>query len=277
MRGVVSAGMVWALEDLGLTHAFDAIYGASAGAFNAAYFLARQAGLGATIYLEDINTRAFIDFARPLRGRPIVDLAYLLDDVARRRKRLDVDRVLTSPTSLSVLATDVDRRESVTFGAFATSDALFGALRAGATMPVVAGGPFEFDGRRFLDASLSEPIPLAAAETGGHTHVVALLTRNGVMRPRPSAFDRYYVGPRLRAISPELAARYLARSRPYAATLEAIDSGLGFGGSASVLGIRAAGPPVARLERRRPVLAAAAQHGYDAVMAVFGDARSAAD
>ena len=35
MRGVVSAGMVWALEELRLTSAFDVVYGSSAGALNA--------------------------------------------------------------------------------------------------------------------------------------------------------------------------------------------------------------------------------------------------
>ena len=107
MRGVVSAGMVWALEDLGYTHAFDAVYGSSAGAINSAYFLAGQAAVGTTIYYEDINNRSFINLSRPLRGRPIVNLGFLLDDVARNRKRLDVDRVLQSRTPLSVLATDI--------------------------------------------------------------------------------------------------------------------------------------------------------------------------
>src|SRR5262245_41451751 len=64
MRGVVSAGMVWALEDLGLTGAFDAIYGSSAGSINAAYFLGGQAGLGTRIYYEDINNARFIDLRR---------------------------------------------------------------------------------------------------------------------------------------------------------------------------------------------------------------------
>ena len=86
MRGVISAGMVSALETLGLTHAFDGIYGSSAGAINAAYFLAGQAAVGTAIYYEDINNRQFIDLRRALTGRPIVDLGFLLDDVARQRK-----------------------------------------------------------------------------------------------------------------------------------------------------------------------------------------------
>jgi predicted patatin/cPLA2 family phospholipase len=273
MRGVVSAGMVWALEDLGYAHAFDAVYGSSAGAINAAYFLAGQAGLGTTIYFEDINTRAFIDLSRAWRGLPIVDLRFLLDDVARRRKPLDVGRVIESTTPLSVLATDVDSRASVAFRDFGTAEQLFAALRAGATMPVVAGGPFDYDGRRLLDASLSEPIPLPTAEAHGHTHIVILLTRSGAMNGRPSAFDRYFVGPRLRRISPELASRYLSRSGPYSTLIDAIDAGTGISGLASVLGIRVDGLDVSKLETRREVLAQAARRGYDTAMSTFSDAR----
>lgn len=269
MRGVISAGMVWALEELGCTTAFDAVYGSSAGAINAAYFLAGQAGVGTTIYSEDINTRSFIDLSRPLIGRPIVNLGFLLDDVARYRKHLDTDRVITSDTPLSVLATDVDSRTSVTFRGFDTAERLFGALRAGATMPVIAGGPFEYSGRRLLDASLSEPIPLRTAESQGHTHIIALLTRSGSMHSQPSAFDRYFVGPRLRRISPELATRYLSRSGPYSAVIQAIDSGRGLSGRATVQGIRVNDLRISKLERRREVLAQAARLGYAAVMAAF--------
>jgi predicted patatin/cPLA2 family phospholipase len=270
MRGVISAGMVWALEDLGFTSAFDAVYGASAGAINAAYFLAGQAGVGTTIYFEDINNRSFIDLSRALRGRPIVNLGFLLDDVARNRKRLDTTRVLASATPLTVLATDVDSHAAVAFRGFSSPEQLFGALRAGATMPVVAGAPCRFDGRRLLDASLSEPIPLPTAEAGGHTHIVVLLTRSGAMQERPSAFDRYFVGPRLRRISPDLATRYLTRSGPYKTIVEAIEAGNGVSGHASVTGVRVEGLRVSKLECRHDVLSRAARQGYAAAMALFG-------
>jgi predicted patatin/cPLA2 family phospholipase len=266
MRGVISAGMVSALGDLGYLRAFDAVYGSSAGAINAAYFLAGQAGLGTTIYYEDINNRAFISLRRAAAGRPIVDLAYLLDDVVIHRKRLDVDRVLSSPTPLSVLATDLDTRASRVLGPFDDAVRLFGALRASATMPVVAGGPFVHEQRRYLDASLSEPIPVPTAEARGHTHVLALLTRSGAMRPHPSAFDRYFVGPRLRRISPALATQYLDRAGPYSALLRAIDAGRGPLGRAEVVGLRVEGLRVSKLECRAAILKAAAASGYRTVL-----------
>jgi predicted patatin/cPLA2 family phospholipase len=270
MRGVISAGMVSALEVLGFAGAFDRVYGSSAGAINAAYFLAGQARIGTSIYYEDINNRRFIDLRRALQGRAIVNLEFLLGDVAVRRKQLDVDRVLRSRSPLSVMATDVESEASVPLAAFENAEQLFGALRAGATMPVVAGDPHLYRGRRYLDASLTQPIPVLTAESDGHTHVVVLLTRDGGMESRPSAFDRYFVGPRLRRLSPGLADRYLTRAGPYAQLIHLIGSGKGPLGRADVLGVSVPGLRISKLERRADVLRTGAQLGYDAIMRTLG-------
>ena len=45
MRGTISAGMALALDELGLVSAFDAVYGASAGAITGAWLLSRPQGL----------------------------------------------------------------------------------------------------------------------------------------------------------------------------------------------------------------------------------------
>ena len=270
MRGVVSAGMVSALEELGLTHAFDAVFGSSAGAINGAYFLAGQAVLGTGIYSEDINNRSFIDLARPLRGRPIVDLGFLLNDVARRRKPLKVDRVLSSPAPLVVMATDVAGASRAALKGFADGDALLIALRAGATMPIVAGAPVSYAGRAYLDASLTEPIPVPVAESDGFSHVLALLTRPADAVPaRGGALDRYYVIPRLRRLSPALADLYAARSGPYGAVLQQIGLGRGPAGQAAVLGLRPTLPEVSKLEKDANRLREAARHGFEVVMRAF--------
>jgi predicted patatin/cPLA2 family phospholipase len=271
MRGVVSAGMVAALEHLGFTNAFDAVYGSSGGAINGAYFLAGQARLGATIYSEDINNRRFIDLWRPLRGRPIVDLGFLLDEVARRRKPLATDRVLASASPLTAMATDVATAARATLRHFADADDLLAALRAGATMPVIAGPPVSFAGRQYLDASLTEPIPVPIAEAEGCSHILALLTRPQASAGGRSRLDRFYVVPRLRRLSPDLAARYAARSGPYNALLDRIAAGQGPGGRARVLGLRPRLPEISKLERDADRLRAAARHGFEVVLQAFGE------
>ena len=140
-------------------------------------------------------------------------------------------------------------------------------------MPVVAGGPHLYGGRRYLDASISEPIPVPTAERDGHTHVLALLTRSGAMRPRPSALDRYYVAPRLRRISPNLARQYLTRAAPYDELIRHIDAGTGPLGRSHV---RSPSEPTtvtsAVSSAAGSVLEDGARRGYAAVMALF-DAR----
>ena len=269
MRGVVSAGMVSALESLELTHAFDAVYGSSAGAINAAYFLAGQAALGTTIYSEDINNRSFIDMRRAVGTKPIVDLSFLLDDVAHRRKPLDYARVLAARAPLTVVATDVATGERVALGPFTTPADLRSALRASATMPIFAGQPVSHGGREYFDASLTEPIPVATAEAAGHTHVLALLTRPSDAERRTTWFDRLYVLPRLKRISPALALKYRHRGAPYAALLAVIAAGRGPGGRAIVCGVRPEAPAVDLLETDAALLRSAATRGYAAVMSVF--------
>src|SRR5918994_1059055 len=51
------------------------------------------------------------------------------------------------------------------------------ALRASATLPLLAGPPVEIDGRRLLDAGLSAAIPFRAALADGATHVLVLRSR----------------------------------------------------------------------------------------------------
>src|SRR3954470_24902768 len=78
MRGVVSAGMTAALERLGLTPCFDLVVGASAGAINGAALLAGVAVEGAATYCGPLASRSFVNPARVLRGRPVIDVNYVL-------------------------------------------------------------------------------------------------------------------------------------------------------------------------------------------------------
>jgi predicted patatin/cPLA2 family phospholipase len=272
MRGVVSAGMVSALEALGLGCAFDAVYGSSAGALNAAYFVAGQAALGTTIYYEDINNRRFIDFGRAFGRRPILNLDFLIDEVVLRRKRLDTARVLSSRSVLSVLATDVSTAAAHRLDKFEDEGALVAAMRASATMPILAGGPSAFGARRYFDASLSEPIPLPTAEADGHSHILVLLTRPSHAKRSLSLIDRVLVVPRLHRYSPELAGKFVGRGEPYRTLLDHINAGAGPSGRAAVVGIRPGGAEISHLERRRDRLEGGAERGYRAVMDAFGEA-----
>jgi len=277
MRGVVSAGMVAALEQLGLLNVFDRVYGSSAGAMNGAFFVAGQAAFGTTIYYENINNEKFIDFRRQWGRRPVLDLDYLVWDVMCGPKRLDVARVLASPIEFRLLATETATGRRADFGSWTNSDDFLGGLRAGASMPFVSGPPYAYRGRCYWDALLSEPIPARIAEDDGFTHLLVLLTRPaGAPGPRLSMTDRVYMMPRLRRVSPALAKRYAERPREYADLVAGLDRGRAPGGRASVLAVAPREHTVGKLERDRTRLIAAASAGMLAVFDALGHPRAVA-
>lgn len=270
MRGVISAAMVLGLEQLGLLNAFDRVYGSSAGAINGAYFLAGQAAFGTTTYYENINNSRFINFWRPLLGRPVVDVDFAIWHAMTQEKPLDTSRVIACAIPLYVVATNADSGEREIISDWSNADDLLHALRASATMPIVAGQPYQHRGKRYYDALLAEPIPVPAAEDQGCTHILALLTRPEGNRALPlSWFERRMLAPRLRRGSPALADLYVTRPDRYAALLRCLDKGVGPSGRAQVEVIRPVGPALSRFERRRESLVAAAAQGLHAVLDVF--------
>ena len=216
MRGVVSAGMLAALEKLGFQGAFDAVYGSSAGAINGAYFAAKQVSDSIGIYYEDINNRRFISLARSFTRRPVMSLSYLLDEVMVRHKVLDWQAVLDSSVQLKILASSLRDLRVRLFDSFSSRAHLFAALRASSSIPLLAGPPAEVDGERFLDALLFEPIPYRTALADGCTHVLVLLTRpNGSLNGEPTFFERHVIARWIASLEPRLRQPYLAQERGY--------------------------------------------------------------
>src|ERR1700761_6848691 len=106
MRGVVSAGMTAAIEQLGMRDAFDEVHGASAGAFNSAFLLAGQAAYLTALYPHGFGDPRFVSLRRVLRGHPLFDMDYVVGHVWREQRPLRVDEILSSAIELHCTATD---------------------------------------------------------------------------------------------------------------------------------------------------------------------------
>ncbi len=140
MRGCVAAGMVAAIQHLGLTDGLDAVYGSSAGSLVGAYLLARQVPrYGCSIYYETLPNAGerFIDLKNIMRslglgwmrltptgvrdmlkrtlGMPVLNLDYLLDDIVQQRKPLDWDALwrVQEKQPLRVDASDLHAEDAV--------------------------------------------------------------------------------------------------------------------------------------------------------------------
>ncbi len=258
MRGVVSAGMTAALERFGLTPCFDLVVGSSAGAFNGAALIAGAACEGAATYCGPLASRAFVNPARVLRGRPVIDVTSLLTYASGGRH----ERVLSSPIALHCVATGVESAGPVDLTGMATVRELWEALLASSRMPWAGGAPVEIDGRRYVDGGLAAAIPVAEAIAAGATHVLALQTRpEGVPRKSASRIADRLIERHLRTLNPALVTAYRERVPSYERLVQDIARRSREGGGPPyVLGIRpgAGTPVVSQLERRGPVLSVAA-------------------
>ena len=273
MRGVVSGGMVSALEFLGLRDAFDAVYGSSSGAMAGAYFVAGQARFGTTIYYQCINNRKFIRKSNIVLLRPIMNTTFLLDHVCRTDRPLRASEVVRGDLPLHVVASSTTKRASVVISDFADETEVFEALRCSINVPGVAGSAVAFRGDHLFDAALYESIPLKSAMADGATHALVLLTRpEGQTRTPLSPLQAAWVRFQLRDQPPEIVADWLGSHRIYRNELDRIgnaERGEISGIHAQVVQIGARHRNISQLERNGRVLYAAARAGFDAVIDAF--------
>jgi predicted patatin/cPLA2 family phospholipase len=174
MRGVYAGGMAHALDDAGLGDCFDVVYGSSAGAYIGGALLLGDGRGAAHIFFEDMACRAFIDPRRLGTRRPMVSLDHLLGHILTVAKPLTWERLRDAP--LRVVATAADDLTPHVLEP-RTVDEWKLALRATAAIPVLAGRPVTLHGRRWIDGSVSEPLPVLRALRDGATHVLALVNR----------------------------------------------------------------------------------------------------
>ena len=222
MRGAVTAGMCAALETAGLVPAFDRIYGCSAGAVNGAFTAAGQASLGATIY-EECASRRYIDARRLVRGRPVVDLELVFDELLARKRPLSRDGLANGPDFRAV-AVSPRRGQLRVLEDLRDPDETLSAVRASCAVPVLNGAPQRFRGEPLVDGGFLESVPYRSALREGATHVLALRSRDAGYRLPPCPKRQELA---LRLACPELVTLLRARPRRYnreAEELEALAS-----------------------------------------------------
>jgi predicted patatin/cPLA2 family phospholipase len=272
MRGVVSAGMTAAIEQLGLTQAFDEVHGASAGAFNAAFLLAGQAAYLTGLYPYGFGNPAFATMFRVLRGKAPFDMDYVVEHVWRDQRPLHTDRILSSAIELHCAATDVREATVVDLTDLSTDAEIRTALLASARLPWLAGPPVEFRGRVLLDATLAEAMPISAASRTA-TDLLVLQTRPQGISHTPlssgvaNLTDRY-----LAKLNPELVQLRLTRSERYdrmSNELAAQSTSPDANPRVCVIRPPYGSPMVSQMENRQGPLTSAASHGFRAAWMAF--------
>lgn len=173
MRGSTTAGGALALAHLGMSGLFDAVYASSAGVMNAAYYLSRQEDIGISIYFDDLATRAFYN---PWRCWKVLDLDYVMEDIVKGRKRLDLDRLRLSPSRFHVSLFDRSNGEGIVVDTRLAKECTYTVLHAALSVPVLYNRPVMVAGRPCMDGGLAIPFPLQHAIADGCNDILVLLS-----------------------------------------------------------------------------------------------------
>jgi len=194
MRGAYQLGVLKAMHEKGMV--FDLMVGASAGACNAARYIADQIDVCIHIWLDHCSNRRAINPARafmPWNARPVMDLDYSFTDAIVGHE-IDVNRIAASSTELLVAVTAYP--ELKTEYRPLTVQQLMPLLMASCAVPYAYNKPIHLDGQRYLDGGLLEPIPLEPAlDSGCETiYVVEVRCRHEVEKAarRARRIQRWY-------------------------------------------------------------------------------------
>jgi predicted patatin/cPLA2 family phospholipase len=213
MRGVVSASMLTALEDLGYSDAIDAVYACSSGAINSAYYLVGKTWYPLTIYFDDLTTLDFVNLRRAFTSKPILNIDYAFDEILANVKPLDYDDVIKSPIPLHIAITLVDEMRTMITDSLGSADELREALRASSWLPVALKGTTTFRGQRAIDGGVLTALPFRLAMAADCTHILSLSTHPmGYVSHSTSLINRY-TKRHLEKLKPGLGDSYAAALR----------------------------------------------------------------
>lgn len=273
-RAAYSAGMALALDQAGLVDAFDAVYGTSGGALNAAWLLTGQGSRWLPSWAWPQVARAGVTNPwRLLRGQALVDLRVLVHHVYEAVTPMDFETILAHPTTFHPVATDAATGEATDLAPSIHDRAtLQTALRASGCLPLLAGRPVVLDGRSYLDGGLSESIPYRMALAHGATHVLVLRTRREDQRARAaSKLERAVLAPYFRRHGPQAGTAHAARHRRYAADDAWLNRVPGATAPTHVVQVRPPGgaPDVSRLSRDLTGIRQAIDLGQQTMAAVL--------
>jgi predicted patatin/cPLA2 family phospholipase len=188
MRGAYTAGVLDCFLDEKMY--FESIFGVSAGGCNAISYISRQKGRNLYIFQNYASDSRYVDLKGLLTRGSIFGMDFIFHEIPEKLVYLDYDRYAASKTKLYIISTDCDTGRPdvhLTLNAKDSVNYLKGSSSIPLFSPIV-----DVDGKKLLDGSASESIPLASALFRGITRPVIVLTRNKGYRKNRSRANRIF-------------------------------------------------------------------------------------
>ncbi|UOY91980.1 patatin family protein [Ectobacillus sp. JY-23] len=255
MRGVYTAGVLEFFMDKNIY--FPYVIGVSAGACNAASYLARQKERNRRVNIGYIGHPQYLSYKNLFRKGQLFDMDFIFNEIPTKHVPFDFEAYRTGIERFVIGTTDVMTGKPAYFEKDGTEEEIMLMLRASSSLPFIA--PIvELRGQKLLDGGIADPIPVRKAQADGNKKIVLVLTRNDGYQKQKSKFG--WIAKRSYKRYPELVRAMLERYQVYNETLAYIQEEEKKG---NIFIIRPTEPlQVDRMEKDAKKLAALYDQGY---------------
>jgi len=155
---------------------FECVIGVSAGALNAANYIANHIGRSAKINILHSGDPNYFGVRQFLLHGSIFNFNYLFFEPIKRLYPYNEAALETSKPSFLVGITNC-KNGQVEYHSKNNYKELVQLLRASSSIPLLCK-PVDLNGSLYLDGSIADPIPLHKAFSEGYSKVVVVLTRH---------------------------------------------------------------------------------------------------
>ena len=191
MKCAYSAGVLDAFLDAHIN--FDYVIAVSAGAANAASYLAGQRGRNLRFYTDWTHDPEYFGLKSYLKTGNLFGLHYIYADLTNSTGKdpLDFPALLANPTEYWMVVTDAATGTPVYFPKSALHQDDYRCIMASCALPA-ACKQIEIDGGLYYDGGVSDAIPVQRALTDGCDKVVAILSKPRGFVKKPEGMRLFY-------------------------------------------------------------------------------------
>ncbi len=171
-RGVYTSGVLDFFLHKNLVIPY--VIGVSAGACNGVAYVAKQPGLGKTMYFKYMQDKKSICYRNLLKGGNLFAMDYIFEEVPKQWAPLQMNQVCHSHQAFWIVTTNCASGKAEYFEKSTCKD-IYKAIRASCSMPFISC-PVDYDGLMLLDGGIVEPVPIEKSILDGNSKNIVILT-----------------------------------------------------------------------------------------------------
>lgn len=176
LRGIYTSGIYDYLIDNGID--IEYCMGVSSGCANLITYVAGQRGRTRRFYEEYSFDKEYMGVGSYLKNGMLINLDYIYSEITNSTGKdpLDYETIRTSSKQFHTVLTDAKTAKPVYFTKDALSQDNYTLLKASCALPAACRKPIEFEGNRYFDGGLSDPMPFEKAFADGCDRLIVLIT-----------------------------------------------------------------------------------------------------